>query len=147
MNPDFFGRHQANNRVTEPCVRMEIEADNVLSPFSVYRHGDRTHCTASLFHKYLDGVEEARPLNDAKSKSSVTDDGELDAGDVLLALLFHRHEHDAEFTRVLSASHPHRLLYIESRRGKRRWGVDARRKQGENEYGELLMALRTAYST
>lgn len=121
---------------------MEIPAEHVLSPDSEYRHGTTT-TTASLFHKYLDGAEAALPLGEARNDA--TEDGELDDEDVLLALLIHRHEHDASFARALSESHPHRLLYLESRRGRRRWGVDARRKQGGNGYGALLMAVREAF--
>ena len=120
------------------------------------RHSPPRVSTAYLYHREATRSSSARAadaesgtpsdatLANAPALPSPSADAPdaLDAEETLLALLLHREAHDARFAEALRATGTRPLLYVEPGRRRRLFGVDARRKQGGNLYGEALRATR-----
>ena len=113
--------------------------EEILDPSRPY--GDGRVTTLSLFEKELgSGPSKAQGLGAWPDPSE-------DDLDVMLALVFHRYEHDSEFReRLHGTQNSDRLLFKQPRRGRRAWGVAFDKEgfaRGENRYGDMLRDLRT----
>ena len=108
--------------------------------------------TARFYHREAAGTTLAEwrartdpALRTLAAAPALPQEGALDAEETLLALLLHREEHDERFREALRATGARPLLYIESGRRRRVFGVDARRKAGDNLYGKALAAVRDSF--
>ena len=142
--------------MAESRAAVVITDDSPLAPDVEYAAGGGGDAcsTAHFYHREAAGttLAEWRARTDPAQRTLAAapalpqeEEEALDAEETLLALLLHREEHDESFREALRATGTRPLLYIESGRRRRVFGVDARRKAGDNLYGKALAAVRDSF--